>query len=58
MGVVLYSLYLIIDTMFICRGKSFTGRQCEFDDHVIGALMLYMDIIMLFVYLLRIFGKK
>ena len=58
LGIVLYSLYLIIDTMMICKGNSFSGRDCGYDDHVIGALMLYIDIIMLFIYILRLLGKK
>jgi FtsH-binding integral membrane protein len=47
LGVLLYSLYLIIDTMYICGGKSLTGNnvQCSMDDYIIGALMLYLDII-------------
>jgi len=28
------------------------------DDYIIGALMLYLDIVMLFIYILRILGKK
>lgn len=60
LGVLLYSLYLIIDTMFICGGKSMSGNniQCSMDDYVIGALMLYMDIIMLFIYILRLLGDR
>ena len=58
MGVLLYSLYLIVDTMFICKGSSFGGYSVSFDDYIIGALMLYMDIVMLFVYLLRLFGDR
>lgn len=59
LGVLFYSLFLIIDTMFICKGnKSMGGYSAEFDDYVIGAMMLYMDIIMLFIYLLRIFGNS
>ena len=57
-SVLMYSLYLIIDTMMICNGNSLGGRGCEFDDYIIGALMLYMDIIMLFVYILRLLGDK
>lgn len=28
------------------------------DDYIIGAMMLYIDIIMLFIYILRLFGNK
>ena len=60
LGVLLYSLYLIIDTMYICGGKSLSGNniQCSMDDYIVGALMLYLDIVMLFIYILRLFGNK
>jgi len=58
LGIVIYSIYLIIDTMMIVGGKSMNGMQCNSDDYIIGAMMLYMDIVMLFVYILRILGKK
>ena len=28
------------------------------DDYIIGALMLYLDIVMLFIYILRLIGNK
>ena len=58
LGILLYSLYLIIDTQMIVGGKSMSGDkvQCSMDDYIIGALMLYIDIIMLFIYILRILG--
>ena len=58
LGVVLYGLFLIIDTMLICRGKTMSGYGCSFDDYIIGALMLYLDIVMLFVYILRLLGGR
>ena len=58
LGVVLYGLFLIIDTMMICRGTTMSGYGCDFDDYIIGAMMLYIDIVMLFVYLLRLFGNN
>ena len=57
LGLVLYSLFLIIDTMMIVGGKAMTGQQCDLDEYVIGAMMLYIDIIMIFVYLLKILGS-
>lgn len=57
LGVLLYSLFLIIDTMMICsKGKGMSNRAISMDDYVIGALMLYLDIVMLFLYILRLFG--
>ena len=58
LGVVLYGLYLIIDTMMIVRGKGLGGRGCMMDEYCVGALLLYMDIIGMFLYLLRLFGNS
>jgi FtsH-binding integral membrane protein len=59
LGVIFYSLFLIIDTMQICKtSKSMGGYAVGYDDYVIGALQLYLDIIMIFVYLLQIFGQR
>ena len=47
--VILYGLYLLIDTQLIVGG----GRhQLTIDDYIIGAMILYMDIIMIFLYIL------
>lgn len=58
LGILFYGLFLIIDTMMIVKGKSMNGYGCSYDDYVVGALMLYMDIIMLFIYILRLFGDR
>jgi FtsH-binding integral membrane protein len=58
LGVILYGLFLIIDTIMITGGKTMSNKACSMDDYVIGAMMLYMDIVMLFLYLLQLFGKK
>ena len=61
LGVLLYSLFLIIDTMMICDGGGMSGDkygEIEMDDYVVGALILYMDIVMLFIYILQLFGKS
>ena len=53
LGVLLYSLFLIIDTMMICnKGNSMSNYSVDYDDYVMGALMLYLDIVMLFIYIL------
>ena len=57
LGLVFYSIFLIIDTMQICNSnKSLGGYAVEYDDYIIGALQLYLDIIMIFVYILKILG--
>jgi FtsH-binding integral membrane protein len=58
LGIVLYGLFLIIDTIMITGGKTMSDAACSMDDYVIGAMMLYLDIIMLFIYLLRILGSN
>ena len=45
-GAILYGIYLIIDTMMITGGKNnMSNVKCSMDDYIIGALMLYMDIV-------------
>ena len=55
MGVIIYSIYLIVDTQLIMGGKRY---EIEIDDYILGAIILYTDIIMLFLYLLQLFGKR
>ncbi len=50
-GVFLYSLYLVYDTQLIIGNKE---NKLDYDDYIMGALMLYLDIINLFIYLLEI----
>ena len=59
-GLVLYSLYLIIDTIEICGNKASNswGTQVSYDDYIIGAMVLYIDIIMLFLELLKLIGDS
>ena len=50
LGVFLFSAYIVCDTQLIVGGK---GRaELGVDDYVFGALLLYLDIINLFLYLL------
>ena len=53
--VIVYGLYLVYDTQLIMGGKS---HQLSIDDYVIGALLLYVDIMMIFLELLKLFGSK
>lgn len=54
LGLVFYSVYLIIDTMQIVGGKSAGGYALDMDEYIMGALMLYIDIIMIFIYILKL----
>ena len=54
-AIIIYGLYLIIDTQLIVGG----GRHSlSIDDYIIGAMILYMDIIYLFLKLLELFGRR
>lgn len=55
LAVILFSLYLIFDTQLILGGKRY---QIEIDDYILGALILYSDIIVIFLYLLRLFKGR
>jgi FtsH-binding integral membrane protein len=52
---IIYSIYILVDTQMILGGKN---RNLQLDDYVLGATILYMDIISLFLKILRILGKK
>jgi FtsH-binding integral membrane protein len=55
LGVLLFSLYLIYDTQLV-MGKY--GAEYQIDDYIIAALMIYIDIIQIFLYLLELLGKR
>lgn len=52
---VVYSVYLLIDTQTVLGGKH---RELKMDDYILGAIIIYVDIISLFLKLLRLLGKK
>lgn len=51
LAVVLYGFYLIYDTQLVMGGKRF---ELDMDDYVIGALILYIDIIEIFIQILKL----
>merc|ERR1719321_1318445 len=57
-GVLIFTMYIVFDTQMILGEMG--GHQFQFsvDDYVFAALTLYLDIINLFLYLLRIFGER
>jgi protein lifeguard len=55
LGILLYGIYLVMDTQLIMGGRH---MELEIDDYVLGAVILYTDIIMIFLYILRFMGKK
>jgi FtsH-binding integral membrane protein len=54
-GVVLFSVYLIYDTQLIL-GKG--ELKLTVDDYIFAALQLYLDIVMLFIEILKIIGSS
>ena len=50
---ILFSFYIIIDTQLIMGGRK---KEMKLDQYILGAAMLYIDIVRLFLNLLRIMG--
>ena len=53
--IVIYSVFIIYDTQLIAGGRY---NEISFDDYVIGALMLYVDVVGLFIYIMSLLGSK
>lgn len=56
LGVLLFVFYIIFDTQLIIGGEH--KNQFSIDDYVFAALSLYLDIINLFLHLLRLLGQR
>ena len=56
LGVALFSVYLIFDTQLIVGGE---GKYAELgkDDYILGAIILYLDIINIFLYIVQILAS-
>jgi FtsH-binding integral membrane protein len=54
-GVFLFSVYLIVDTQLVI-GKN--SQLLELDDYILGALLIYLDIIQIFLQLLQLMGSR
>lgn len=55
LGVMLYSFWLIYDTQLL-MGKY--GNEFSIDDYVIAAMMIYMDILQIFIQILQLIGVR
>lgn len=55
LGLILFTVYLIYDTQLIVGNKQ---RRLSEDDYILGVMILYLDIINIFIYLLQICGRK
>lgn len=56
-GVLVFSMYIVYDTQLIVGGKHH-AHQFSIDDYVFAAINLYLDIINLFIMMLRLFGNR
>lgn len=50
----LYGIYFIYDTQLIIGGKT---NELTIDDYILGALLLYIDIIQIFIEILKILER-
>eukprot|EP00413_Alexandrium_margalefii_P031531 CAMPEP_0204578886 /NCGR_PEP_ID=MMETSP0661-20131031/43177_1 /ASSEMBLY_ACC=CAM_ASM_000606 /TAXON_ID=109239 /ORGANISM="Alexandrium margalefi, Strain AMGDE01CS-322" /LENGTH=241 /DNA_ID=CAMNT_0051587851 /DNA_START=73 /DNA_END=798 /DNA_ORIENTATION=- len=57
-GVLIFSFYIIFDTQLILGEHGGHKFQFSIDDYVFAALTLYMDIIQLFMHILRLVGER
>jgi len=57
-GALLMSCYIVFDTQLIVGGKHQRANQFQIDDYAFAAIMLYLDIVQLFLYILQIFGNR
>ena len=55
LGVIVFGFYLIIDTQMIMGGRTI---ELSIDEYAIAAMILYIDIIQIFLYLLQLLSKK
>merc|ERR1719191_208485 len=56
-GALLFSGFIVMDTQMIVGG-SHKEHEFETDDYAMAAIVLYIDIIQLFLYLLQLFGSR
>jgi len=54
-AVIMYGIFIVYDTQLIAGGRY---QELSYDDYILGALLLYIDIIGLFIYILSLFGNK
>ena len=54
MGIV-YTIYLLVDTQLLLGGKK---KSLSLDNYALGAVIIYTDIIQLFLQILKVLGEK
>jgi FtsH-binding integral membrane protein len=53
LGLALFSVYLVYDTQLIIGGED-KYAEIENDDYILAAMILYLDIINIFIYILQL----
>ncbi len=54
LGVLIFGIYIIVDTQMIIAEKRWAITD---EDYILGALILYVDIVQLFLYVLKIVAE-
>ena len=54
-GVILALVFVAIDTRIIIKDRNYGITQ---DDYIVAALILYLDVLRIFVHLLRLLGSR
>eukprot|EP00347_Sterkiella_histriomuscorum_P002256 403368864 len=54
-GVILFGFYILYDTHLIVGGGQ---HELSSEDYVLGAMIIYLDILNVFLYILRIIGER
>ena len=57
-GLLVFSVFIVIDVQLVC-GRLGAGKlEFSIDDAILGALSLYLDVIQIFMFLLRLVGDR
>ena len=56
-GALVFSFYIVYDTQRVVGGEHHS-QQLNSRDWALGAMMLYMDMVNLFMFLMRLFGER
>ena len=55
LGAIVFGIYIIIDTQLIMGNGKY---QITMDDYILAALVIYIDIIQIFLYILRLLSRE
>jgi len=55
LGAIAFSIFLAVDTQLIVGGKR---HEISAEDHVFASIMLYLDVVYIFLYILQLLGQR